>query len=346
MKIACFDLEGPLSPQDNAYEVAGEMDKGRQFFEKISKYDDYLAEEGRHGHEPGDTLALIAPFLLIEEVGERDIKRVSCRAKIVSGAKELIDNLKDNGWEVYVISTSYQQHAYNISQKLDIKRENVYSTQLKLEELKKGLTQSLIDKLKRFKQKILKKEFSKELIDYMDRFFFDELPETEWGDPLNRINVRGGEDKVEAVKKIANSHNIDLSEVTVIGDSITDYKMLKKIREKSGKSIVFNGNKYAIPHAGYSAASLDIRIIEPIIRSKNTNNIVKEWEKNQEEIFKDIQTIPQSFKKYGVAKLFKNNSKNPIINYIPDKTEKEIEKIIEKHKFYRNNVRGEAAKLG
>ena len=75
--LVCFDLEGPLSPQDNAYEVMGLLPNGHKIFEVISRYDDLLALEGREEYEPGDTLALIVPFLVYHGITEQDVKRVS-----------------------------------------------------------------------------------------------------------------------------------------------------------------------------------------------------------------------------------------------------------------------------
>ena len=102
--IIFFDLEGPLSPQDNAYEVMKLIgDEGARIFEAISKYDDILALEGREGYEPGDTLALIIPFLMLHGITEEDIKRVSERATLVRGAKYLFERLRAEGWDIYII---------------------------------------------------------------------------------------------------------------------------------------------------------------------------------------------------------------------------------------------------
>ena len=114
-KTIFFDLEGPLSPQDNAYEVMKLIgEKGAFIFEVISKYDDIKSIEGRESYEPGDTLALIVPFLLLHGITEGDINRVSERAKIVDGAKDLFEKLQTENWDIYIISTSYKQHAYNV----------------------------------------------------------------------------------------------------------------------------------------------------------------------------------------------------------------------------------------
>ena len=70
MNFICFDLEGPLSPQDNAYELMRLFPNGGKIFEVISRYDDLLTLEEREDYEPGDTLALIVPFLLLHNISE------------------------------------------------------------------------------------------------------------------------------------------------------------------------------------------------------------------------------------------------------------------------------------
>ncbi|MFQ6128961.1 MAG: hypothetical protein ACE5QW_08685 [Thermoplasmata archaeon] len=37
-KLVYFDLEGPLSPQDNAYEVIASIERGKEMFEVIIRY--------------------------------------------------------------------------------------------------------------------------------------------------------------------------------------------------------------------------------------------------------------------------------------------------------------------
>ena len=76
-RFICFDLEGPLSPQDNAYELMKLFPQGDRVFEIISRYDDLLTLEERPDYEPGDTLALIVPFLLYHGIGEEDIRRLA-----------------------------------------------------------------------------------------------------------------------------------------------------------------------------------------------------------------------------------------------------------------------------
>jgi len=64
-RLFVTDCEGPLSKNDNAYELAEHfMPDGARFFAIVSKYDDVQADVvERHGYKAGDTLRLILPFL-------------------------------------------------------------------------------------------------------------------------------------------------------------------------------------------------------------------------------------------------------------------------------------------
>ena len=68
-----FDLIGPLSPQDNAYDLMKLFPNGDRVFEVLSRYDDLLTLEEKEGYEPGDTLALIVPFLVLHNITEENI---------------------------------------------------------------------------------------------------------------------------------------------------------------------------------------------------------------------------------------------------------------------------------
>ena len=59
------DCEGPISKNDNAFELTCHfIPDGDRFFTLISRYDDIQADiVKRPGYKPGDTLKLILPFL-------------------------------------------------------------------------------------------------------------------------------------------------------------------------------------------------------------------------------------------------------------------------------------------
>ncbi len=62
VRIFVTDCEGPISKNDNAFEVASRfIPEGGEFFGKVSRYDDVLADVvKRPGYKAGDTLKLIS----------------------------------------------------------------------------------------------------------------------------------------------------------------------------------------------------------------------------------------------------------------------------------------------
>jgi energy-converting hydrogenase A subunit R len=64
-RIFVFDCEGPISKNDNAYELAANfIPNGDSFFCNVSKYDDVLADVlKKPNYSAGGTLRLILPFL-------------------------------------------------------------------------------------------------------------------------------------------------------------------------------------------------------------------------------------------------------------------------------------------
>ncbi|GAI19474.1 unnamed protein product, partial [marine sediment metagenome] len=140
VNLICFDLEGPLAPQDNAYELMKLFPDGDKIFETISRYDDLLTLEGREDYEPGDTLALIAPFLAYHGVKERQITTMGQEAKLTPGADELVSRLKSRGWQIFCISTGYEQYALAITQRLGIPYQNVACTSFPLDQISQLLS--------------------------------------------------------------------------------------------------------------------------------------------------------------------------------------------------------------
>ena len=347
--IICFDLEGPLSPQDNAYEVMSLAENGKRIFEVISRYDDVIALENREGYEPGDTLALIVPFLLLHDISEKDIENVSKRAKIVDGARDLVSKLQSERWKVYIISTSYEQHAYHIGAQLNVPKENIACTRLSLKELRASVVN--FDVIEHAEKDIIQLyshlDDHEKLVNLLDEFFFEELPKS-YGNILEKVRVVGGERKVQAIHRIARENKAKLSEIAVVGDSITDYKMLKEVREHGGLAVVFNGNEYAIPYASVGLASLDIRFLHLVVRHFDRRDrlieIVKSWETERDGFEKDPENIPDDLITPEIKDFIVKEQIFPYFHYLEDKAK--LDEVIKIHKRCRNLVRGEAAKLG
>ena len=278
-KVVFFDLEGPLSPQDNALEVMGLVDNGHQAFAVISRYDDLLALEGREEYEPGDTLKLILPFLVLHGITAEDIENVSKAAPLIAGARELVASLAGDGWRVHVISTSYQQHALRIANELGIPERDVACTPLDLSQLASRAEQTDLafvreawDYVLRIGEGLSLEQIADGAVDArirprLDEFYWETMPRTALGEALRAVEVVGGRRKVGALERFCHGLGVYLGQVAVVGDSITDFQMLKAVEAAGGLSIVFNGNQYALPYGTVGVASVSLLNLLPVLRT-------------------------------------------------------------------------------
>jgi energy-converting hydrogenase A subunit R len=328
MSVICFDLEGPLATQDNAYELMKLFPGGGKLFETISRYDDLLTLEGKAGYEPGDTLALIAPFLVYHKIKERDISALARKVTLTGGAAALVSRLSVQGWGVFCVSTSYEQYALHIAHRLNIFSQNVACTSFPLDKISRMLNKDDFHPLETMERDIL----GALLVDddwikkQLDHFYWKELPKTSLGSLLKQVRPVGGQRKVEALKRFAQAKGQPLSNWVVVGDSITDFKMLEAVDQAGGLAVAFNANEYALPYATMGLASTHIYDLSPVLES---------WKKG---------------KRSAVEKLVKGKEK------AGGKGDREhfhwlagIEDItapLEIHKRIRRVVREEAAELG
>ena len=328
MKYICFDLEGPLSPQDNAYNLMKLFNNGDKIFELISRYDDILTIEKKDNYEPGDTLALIVPFLIYHGIKEQDIIDLANKASLTGGAKDLISYLISQKWQVFCISTSYRQYALTITNRLGISSQNTASTDFPLNQLSCNFSGTDFNYLKELEDKIAKcKNLDDDWIKKnLDEFYWHKLPLSSFGNILDLIKPVGGQRKVQALNTFADRLNVPLSQFAVVGDSITDFKMLQTVNNGGGLSIAYNGNEYVLPYATIGLASLNIDDLRPVldIWQANDRSSVKKWINN---------------KNYALSDVNRNN-----FEWLDGKTD--IDDYLKIHKNLRKLVREDAAKLG
>ena len=327
--LICFDLEGPLSPQDNAYELMKLFPNGERIFEVISRYDDLLTLEERADYEPGDTLSLIVPFLVLHNITEADIARLAAKASLTDGAAKLVAWLQHKGWRVFCISTSYEQYALHLAHRLDIFTQNVASTSLPLDKLRENLNREDHQQLQTAEKAMLTlrpvtdDEKTKQSL---DNFFREKLPATNLGEAIKQIKPIGGRRKVAALNKFADTYGQPLSNWVVIGDSITDFRMLQTVDEAGGLAITFNGNQYALPYSTMSLASTSI---------SDLTEVLQKWQKGQR---KEVEKIVKEKEKIGGV------GDRGYFHWLSGR--KDIDEVVEVHKRIRRLVREEAGKLG
>jgi energy-converting hydrogenase A subunit R len=325
----CFDLEGPLSPQDNAYELMKLFPNGDKVFEVISRYDDLLTLEEREDYEPGDTLALIVPSLILHNISEDDVATLAAKANLTGGAAKLIDWLLYSGWKVFCISTSYEQYAFHITQKLGIYAHNVACTTFPLDKLRATLSQEEVKLLKQAEEDMLNMKpvaDDERIKQSLDKFFWERLPETDLGKAIKQVKPVGGRRKVAALTKFAEKYDQPLSKWVVIGDSITDFRMLQAVEEAKGLAIAFNANEYALPYATMCLASTLI---------SDLTEALEAWPKGQRGAVESVVKLKEKIGGSGDRNYF---------HWLSGR--KDLDPIIEIHKRIRKLVREEAGKLG
>ena len=324
-----FDLEGPLSPQDNAYDLMKLFPNGDRVFEVISRYDDLLTLEEKEDYEPGDTLALIVPFLVLHNITENDIATLASKASFTAGTAELISWLEIKGWKVFCITTTYEQYAIHLTQKLGIYAHNVARTPFPLDKLRVTLSKEETKLLQQIEADILTMHpvaDDDRIKRSLDHFFWEKLPTTDLGKAITEVKPVGGRRKVAALNRFADKYDQPLSNWVVVGDSITDFKMLQAVDAAGGLAIAFNANEYALPYATMSLASTHI---------SDLTEVLEAWQKD---------------KRSGVEKLVKEKEKTGGIgdrgyfHWLSGR--KDIDEVIQIHKRIRRLVREEAGKLG
>jgi len=300
---------------------------GDRVFEAISRYDDLLTMDGREGYEPGDTLALIVPFLVLHNISEIDIKNLAAKATLTSGATNLVSLLKSTGWEVFCITTTYEQYANPITQKLGISASNLASMPFPLDRFREILCQEDTSLLQNIEQDIINIGDDDGTIEQkLDDFFWKKLPRTQFGRAIKDIKPIGGRRKVAALNNFCQRFSQPLSSWVVVGDSITDFRILKEVDHAGGLAVAFNANQYALPYATMSLASTDISDLAPVLKA---------W---QEGGSNEVKGVVKAKEKAGGS----DNRDN--FHWLADK--KDINDIVSLHKRIRRLVREEAGKLG
>ncbi|MEN4017697.1 MAG: hypothetical protein PQ975_10470 [Methanobacterium sp.] len=333
-KVFISDCEGPISINDNAFELAGHfIEDGEKFFTVVSKYDDILVENKREGYYAGGTLKLIVPFLKAYGATNENIIEFSAKnVHLVPGAKEML-SFVNSIMPSFIVSTSYKQYIQVLCDLTSFPFENTYFTSL-----------DMVDEYSvsgEEKQKLM--EFRKIIIEnpdfeILDKIFWDEILKLSLYEIMKNVNPVGGEGKKEAVLDIVNKYGFKESDIMYVGDSITDVEPLKFVKESGGLAISFNGNEYAVMSAEI-AVMADNTVITSIIADLFNKfgkieviNFIESYMDNPED----------ALNKYTVNKELKEMIKQVNLPKIAVITGENYERVVNESKTFRNIVRGEA----
>ncbi|MDH5783406.1 MAG: hypothetical protein OEZ35_07080 [Candidatus Bathyarchaeota archaeon] len=358
-RIFISDCEGPISKNDNAFELTTYfVPQGDNFFTLISRYDDVLADiVKKPGYKAGDTLKLILPFLKAYGATNQGIMEYSSKnVLLVPGAKHMLQFVKAV-MPSFIVSTSYEQYMRALCSLIDFPYENVYCTRLDLDQYK-------LEEKERERLKELRKEMSalpmleipknaRSLRDFptqrqraikkLDEVFWVEIGKMEIGKIFGEVNPVGGYEKAEGVRSITTRLGNTLSNVMYVGDSITDVSAFQLVQKEGGLTISFNGNEYAVREAEIAVLSENAVVTAVLADTFNkfgkngVFKLVKEWNH-------------QAFQRYGVDPSLQERALKLYPEQLPQVeiiTPENKERLMKESSVFRKTVRGEAiGKLG
>ncbi len=358
-RIFITDCEGPISKNDNAFELTTHfVPRGDQFFALISKYDDVLADVVKKpGYKAGDTLRLILPFLKAYGATNEKIREYSSEhILLVAGALETLLFVRDI-IPSFIVSTSYEQYLSSLCSLTSFPYENVYCTKLNIDKYKMS-----IEERKRLEE--IKEEIStmhmieipentkgihdfykrdQETIQRLDEIFWEEIPKMESGKMLEEVNPVGGHEKAKAVQEIVEKMDSHLDNVMYVGDSITDVPPFQLVRKRGGLTVSFNGNAYAIREAEVAVLSNNTIVTSILAEAfsrlgkDNVLRLVEEWS-------------PSGIKKYCTTPMLRERMSTVYPDAFPQVemiNATNRERLKKESSTFRKTVRGEViGKLG
>lgn len=331
------DCEGPLTLNDNAFEIAEHfLSEGGELFKILSLYDDYLVDVAkRKNYKAGNTLKLIVPFFLEEGLTNDDMVRFSSKhISTVNHSEFLVDYLKER-MNFFIVSTSYTAYIKALADYIGVPFENTFYTNLNMDEL--TITDEEKSEIRKFKKSILEDPENYELL---DDIFFKKIPEMGFYSKLKEVSVVGGEGKKIAIEDLIENRGIDKNEILYIGDSITDVEPLEFAKQNNGISISFNGNQYSLNAAEIavvSSSAIISVIMADIFNRFNRNAVLKFIDK-----YNECNDINQLFDEFEIDEVLRNKFSKDDLILIELIDEENFDEILERSSEMRKEIRGKA----
>jgi len=331
-RVFITDCEGPISKNDNAFELTSwYIPHGDKLFSVLSKYDDVQADVvKRPEYNAGNTLKLILPFFKAHGVTDKKMKDFSSeKILLVPEAASTLGLISSFG-PAYIVSTSYQHYINALCESIGFPFENTYSTRVRIDDYEIDLHEET--RIQKFAEEIARmpvmnipasnslNDFSEEdkgNITRLDEIIWEEISQMKIGRILKEIKPVGGREKANAVMDVVRKLDTKLPEVMYVGDSITDEEAFRLVREGGGLTVSFNGNSYAVKTAEIGVMSPNTRI---------------------------TANIACRFLLSGKDNAIEYVKKQPRVEVMTEENREEFSKASSK---FRKNIRGEAiGKLG
>ncbi len=353
-RIFLSDCEGPISKNDNAFEVAANfIPNGDKLFAIISKYDDVLADiVKKPGYNAGDTLKLILPFLKAYGVTDQALTEFSAQnLSLIAGSAEMLKHVR-NLLSAFIVSTSYEHYIKALCEELSFPFADVYCTRLSLD--KYGISNRETEQLREMAAEITEMPMitippaaktldelsarDQENVMKLEGIFWEKISRMGAGIIFRLVKPVGGREKAEAIKDAMQKTGTLPADVMYVGDSITDIEAFKLVRENNGLTVSFNGNAYAVQNAEVAVQS-DNNIATAVIADlfeklgrQETLQVLENWGHDtlrQANVSKSI--LERLFSLYP--------SSLPKVKIV---TEMNMEELVAESSEFRKRVRGQA----
>jgi energy-converting hydrogenase A subunit R len=275
-RIYVTDCEGPLTRNDNAQEIAERfVPDGAEFFARLSRYDDFLADVVRKpGYNAGDTLRLVPPFLRAFYASDEDVELFSAEQVLL--VPEALKTLQAVSalMPAFIISTSYTPYLRALCDLAGFPFDHVRCTDLSLdawampeeeaawlrEVAAQVLTRPVIEIPDGARSAADLSSEDRKTVGELDDLFWSQMNGRVSGEMVAAVPPVGGGQKLAALEEIVAAEGVEGGGVMYVGDSITDTPPLAAVRDWGGVSLSFNGNGYAIAAAEFAAASPDTEV--------------------------------------------------------------------------------------
>jgi len=352
-RLFITDCEGPISKNDNAYELTEHfIPDGDKFFTLVSKYDDAQADVvKRRGYKAGDTLRLILPFFKAYGVTNKKMKKFSAQhILLVPSAKDTLRFVRDL-MPAFIVSTSYEQYMRALCEVVDFPYKAVHCTLLDIDNYR--IDEKEAETLRRLRKEIVTMpmiqipscaasidDFStrdKETIKRLDKIFWEEISGMNSGRILKEVNPIGGSEKASAVQCIVREKGTEISGTIYFGDSITDVQPFRLVNEHGGLTVSFNGNNYAVREAeiavlsGHTIITSVLAEVFNRLGKEEVIELVEEWS------YSALRRYCSPALQGRTVELYPKSL--PHVELI---TPNNRERLIEESTAFRKTVRGEA----
>ena len=264
-RIYATDLEGPVTRNDNALELAERyIPRGGELFARVSLYDGYLTEVShRTGHRAGDTMRLIIPFLLANGVTQAHMWELARSSiLVVPGAEAVIRAIASEA-PAYIVSTSFCPYVEAVCSALRFPVDRALCTRVDLtyhdvSRLEAGQIRGMQEQILATPPLTIPPgakgpedlaEADRGTVLQLDSIFWERMPKLSTYGLVREVRPVGGAEKAESLKRACEREGAQLRDMMYVGDSTTDVAALREVRGAGGVAVSFNGDRRAVGEA-------------------------------------------------------------------------------------------------